>query len=263
MITSLANEKVKLARSLHRRRGREKERLFIAEGVRLCEEVLRAGIIPAFLFYTPDVAAEERVARLLEAFADLGKRGMAVSEEVMRAISDTQTPQGVLAVVPISERPPREGLLLIVDRLRDPGNLGTILRSAWAAGMGQVVTTKGTVDIYGPKVVRGAMGAHFHLSLAPDKEWKDIEPLLAERQVLLADARGEVAYHEVDWSKPSALIIGGEAEGASEGAKRLAQKRVYIPMPGRAESLNAAVAASIMLFEAARQRLSPPRANRH
>jgi TrmH family RNA methyltransferase len=254
LITSLANEKVKLARSLHRRRGREKERLFIVEGVRLCQEVLRAGVIPALLFYTPDVAAEG-VKRLLQAFADVGKRGMAVSEEVMRAISDTQTPQGVLAVVPISEKPPGEGLLLIVDRLRDPGNLGTILRSAWAAGVGQAVTTKGTVDIYSPKVVRGAMGTHFHLSLAPDKEWKEIEPLLEERQVLLADARGEVAYHEVDWSRPSALIIGGEAEGASEEAKCLAHKRVYIPMPGGAESLNAAVAASIILFEAARQQV--------
>jgi len=191
---------------------------------------------------------------LLEAFADVGKPGTAVSEEVMRAISDTQTPQGLLAVVPISEKPPKEGLLLIVDRLRDPGNLGTILRSAWAAGVGQLVTTKGTVDIYSPKVVRGAMGAHFHLSLAPDKRWEEIEPLLEGRQILLAEARGEVAYHEVDWSKPSALIIGGEAEGASEEAKRLAHKRVYIPMPGGAESLNAAVAASIIIFEAVRYR---------
>lgn len=254
MITSLANEKVKLTRSLHRRRGREKERLFIVEGARLCEEVLRAGITPAFLFYTLE-AASEGVTRLLQAFADVGRRGTAVSEEVMRAISDTQTPQGILAVVPISERPPKEGLLLIVDRLRDPGNLGTILRSAWAVGVGQVVTAKGTVDIYSPKVVRGAMGAHFHLSLAPDREWKEIETLLEGRQTLLAEARGEVAYYEVDWTLPSALIIGGEAEGASEEARRLAQKRVYIPMPGGTESLNAAVAASIILFETARQQI--------
>lgn len=253
MITSLANEKVKLARLLHRRRGREKERLFIVEGVRLCEEALRAGITPVLLFYTPDLPSVKRGQALLAAFSSLGCPGMTVSEEVMRAISDTQTPQGLLAVVPISEKPPGEGLLLIVDRLRDPGNLGTILRSAWAAGVGRVVTTKGTVDIYSPKVVRGAMGAHFHLSLAPDKEWKEIEPLLEERQVLLADARGQVAYHEVDWTLPSALIIGGEAEGASEEAKRLAQKRVYIPMPGGAESLNAAVAASVFLFEAVRR----------
>lgn len=109
--------------------------------------------------------------------------------------------------------------------------------------VGEVVTTKGTVDIYSPKVVRGAMGAHFYLSLAPDKEWEEIEPLLEGRQVLLAEAQGEVAYYEVDWTLPSALIIGGEAEGASEEAKRLAHKRVYIPMPGGAESLNAAVAA--------------------
>lgn len=259
MITSLANEKVKLARSLHRRRGREKERLFIVEGVRLCEEALRAGITPVLLFYTPDLPSVKRGQALLAAFSSLGCPGMAVSEEVMRAISDTQTPQGLLAVVPISEKPPGEGLLLILDQLRDPGNLGTILRSAWAAGVGRVVTTKGTVDIYSPKVVRGAMGAHFHLSLAPDKGWKEIEPLLEERQVLLADARGQVAYHEVDWTLPSALIIGGEAEGASEEAKRLAHKRVYIPMPGGAESLNAAVAASIILFEAARQHRSPLR----
>jgi len=253
LITSLTNEKVKLVRSLHRRRGREKERLFIAEGFRLCEEALRAGITPVLLFYTPDFASGKRGQELLRAFSSLGCPRLAVSEDVMRAISDTQTPQGVLAVVPILEKPRKEGLFLILDRLRDPGNLGTILRSAWAAGAGQVATTKGTVDIYSPKVVRGAMGAHFHLSLAPDKEWKEIEPLLEGRQILLADARGEVAYREVDWTLPSALIIGGEAEGASEEAKRLAHKTVYIPMPGGAESLNAAVAASIILFEAVRQ----------
>ena len=88
----------------------------------------------------------------------MGCLRLEVSEGVMRALSDTQTPQGILAVVPMLERPPKEGLLLILDRLRDPGNLGTILRSAWAAGVGQVVTSKGTVDIYNPKVVRGGMG---------------------------------------------------------------------------------------------------------
>jgi RNA methyltransferase, TrmH family len=137
--------------------------------------------------------------------------------------------------------------------VRDPGNLGTILRSAEAAGAGQTLLAPGTVDLYNPKVVRGAMGAHFRLPVA-SLAWPAIAERFAGRAVWLADAAGDVAHDAVDWLAPSALIVGGEAAGAGEEAAGLATGRVRIPMDGGAESLNAAMAATVLLFEIARQR---------
>jgi TrmH family RNA methyltransferase len=173
----------------------------------------------------------------------------------MKAMADTVTPQGILAVVPFVELSPpsHPSLSLVVDRLRDPGNLGTILRSAHAAGVEQVILAPKTVDPYNPKVVRGAMGAHFRLPIKV-LSWPEIADALAGVQILLADVQGEQAHYEVDWTRPSALIIGGEAYGASREAKQLATATIAIPMHGGAESLNAAVAVSVILFEAARQR---------
>jgi TrmH family RNA methyltransferase len=144
-------------------------------------------------------------------------------------------------------------LILIIDRLRDPGNLGTILRSAEAAGAGLVCLAPGTVDPYNPKVVRGAMGAHFRLPLA-NPDWPAIANRVTGRAVWLADAAGDVTYDAVDWTQPSALVVGGETTGVGREASLLATGRVSIPMATGAESLNAAMAATVLLFEAARQR---------
>jgi len=224
VITSPSNPKIQYVRALARRRTRQRERRFIAEGVRLLEEALRAGTVPALVFFTG-------------------------------SMSDTQTPQGILAVLPFPQiaPPPDPSLLLIVDGMRDPGNLGTLLRTAEAAGVQEVFLAPGTVDLYNPKVVRGAMGAHFRLPIRA-QDWAEIADAASGMQVLLADVRGEQVYDSVDWRVPSALIVGGEAEGASVRARELAVTRVSIPMRGGTESLNAAVAAAIILFEAARQR---------
>jgi TrmH family RNA methyltransferase len=176
----------------------------------------------------------------------------------MEALSDTVTPAGILAVFSMRECLPPVSLTwaLILDRLRDPGNLGTILRSASAAGVECVMTTKGTVDAYSPKVVRAGMGAHWALNLCLDQPWSQIEQALEGLQVLLAVPRDGRPYWDVDWRQPTALIIGGEAEGASAEAERPATERVTIPMRQDTESLNAAVAASVLLFEAMRQRFA-------
>jgi len=255
MITSTANEKVKYVHSLYRRRVRYRERCFVIEGVRLVEEAFRAGIVPALLFYSEGLDASPGGGELLVEARKRGRTAFAVSEKVMKALADTVSPQGVLAVVPFVELapPPSPSLVLVVDRLRDPGNLGSILRSANAAGVEQVILAPKTVDPYNPKVVRGAMGAHFWLPIVA-LSWPEVAKTLAGIQVLLADVRAERAYCEVDWTQPSALIIGGEAHGASPEAKELAAATIAIPMRGGAESLNAAVAASVILFEAARQR---------
>jgi TrmH family RNA methyltransferase len=176
-----------------------------------------------------------------------------VSNPVIAACATTQTPQGVLVVLPFPVLQSRPGMILILDGLRDPGNLGTILRSAEAAGVGQVILTPGTVDLYNPKVVRAAMGAHFRLP-AETLDWPVIADRVAGRSVWLAETEGQVGYDAVDWTKPSVLIVGGEAAGATEAAAALSTGQVSIPMSPGVESLNAAMATTVILFEAARQR---------
>jgi len=255
MITSIANEKVRYVRSLHRRPVRRRENRFIIEGLRLIEEMNEAGQEPAFVFCTEAFSTRPRGRALLEVLRASGREVLTVSDQVMRAMADTKTPQGILAVVAFPEPAPYESpLILVLDRVRDPGNLGTILRSAEAAGVGAVITIKGTVDVFSPKVVRGGMGAHFRLPILHDRKWEEIEGELRGRQLLLADPGGELPYYEVDWTQPTALIVGGEAHGPGRKARELAASAVTIPMRGGAESLNVAVATSIILFEAARQR---------
>ncbi len=222
----------------------------------MVEEAWKAGVIPALAFFTPDLSGSQRGRKLLAVIEDLPGECFVVTDKVMRALSDTVSPQGILAVVPFIELPLPENpwLVLVVDRVRNPGNLGTILRSAEAAGASQVILTPATVDVYSPKVVRGAMGAHFHLPIATGVGWSEVAEALEDRQILLAEAKGEKIYYEVDWTKPSALIVGSEAEGASQEAERLATERIVIPMQGKAESLNVAVASGVILFEATRQR---------
>jgi TrmH family RNA methyltransferase len=254
MITSIQNERVKYVRSLVRRRVRQREGRFVVEGTRLLDELVKAGIKPALVFYTAAWASTTAGQRLLPLIHTSGQEGaFPVDETVMAACADTQTPQGILAVVPFVDLKPGAGLLLILDGIRDPGNLGTTLRSAESAGVGQVLLAPGTVDLYNPKVVRGAMGAHFRLPVL-SCDWPLISQRAEGRAVWLADAAGGTNYDRVNWRQPSALIVGGEASGAGQEAARLATGRVAIPMIGGAESLNAAMATTVILFEAARQR---------
>jgi RNA methyltransferase, TrmH family len=257
MITSLANDRVKLVSALQsRRQAREKEGRFVIEGVRLAEEALRAGARVDFAFHDSRLDARGQAA--LRGLQGQGAVLLEVSPEIMAACSATETPPGLLAVLPIpdpqssiSDLQSPTAFALVVDRLADPGNLGTLLRTAAAAGLDMAYLAPGTVDAYNPKVVRGAMGAHFRLPLA-HASWREIEAALAGMRAVLAVAAGGQPYDQLDWRRPLALIVGGEARGASAEAERLAQARVTIPMPGGSESLNAAVAAGILLFEAVR-----------
>ena len=255
MITSPSNPTLKLVRALQsQRKAREKEQSFVIEGVRLVEDAIRAEAPVKLVLHTDDLDARGRAA--LNQLARLGAQVEAVSPKVMAAASDTQTPQGLLAVVAFPTFVIRHwSFALVLDRLSDPGNLGTLLRTADAAGAEAVFLAPGTVDAHNPKVVRAATGAHFHLPIT-ERTWDELAELLTQVEVWLAEARDGEPYDRVDWRAPFALIIGSEAEGPSDAARRFTPKRVQIPMPGRAESLNAAVAAGVLLFEAARQRRS-------
>ncbi len=279
MLTSLANDRVKLVRALQaQRKMREKEGRFVIEGARLVEEALRANAKFDFVFYTSD--PDDRTRGALGRLREIGATATEVSPELMKACTDTESPQGVLAVVftptPTlprrKEHPTGEGagagdLILICDRLSDPGNLGTLLRAAAAAGANAALLAPGCVDAFNPKVVRGGMGAHFRLP-AESLDWNQIAERTKGVCVRLADMEGALNHqssaishkpsairHDLaDWTLPSALIIGSEADGPSDSARALAAETVFIPMPGGTESLNAAMAGVIILFEAVRQR---------
>ncbi|MBN2502883.1 MAG: RNA methyltransferase [Anaerolineales bacterium] len=256
MITSTQNPKIKEIRGLQARsKTRRAAGAFVVEGVRLAEEALQAGWQPQLVIYTEDL--NERGLALVEAWQSQSVAVEAVSDHVMAAASDTQTPQGILLVLPMQIMPTPDQLdfALILDQMRDPGNLGTLLRTAAAAGAGAIFLPPGTVDVYAPKVIRSAMGAHFHLSIQA-LTWEAIEAQckLYSLQVFLAAAGNGTPYTQADFSQPLALLIGGEAHGAGQHAHHLATTAVHIPMPGTAESLNAAVAAAILTFEVVRQR---------
>jgi TrmH family RNA methyltransferase len=254
MITSLTNDKVKLIRALGDRKHRLKEGRFVIEGARLIDDALAANLTPDWIF-----CAERLSSRSQETLSRLKKRGVEiipVSDAVLKAGSDTETPQGLIAVLPFPRLSilPNPKMILIADSLRDPGNLGTLLRSAAASDVDVVLLSPETVDAYNPKVVRGAMGAHFRLPIR-EAEWAEIADRVQGMNVYLAAAAaGEQSYTEIDWIQPSALIVGSEASGASKAALQLAAHRIAIPLSREVESLNAAVAASVILFEAKRQR---------
>lgn len=171
-------------------------------------------------------------------------------------LADTETPQGILLVmaIPALHGDETAPFILIPDGVRDPGNLGTMLRAAWAAGVSQVLLPPGTVDYTSPKVVRAGMGAHFHLPLRR-AAWDEIRAVVVEAAVWLAEAGPGTPYDAVDWRGCIVLVVGGEAEGASpEGRALAAGRHVVVPMARGVDSLNAALASAIVLFEAARQR---------
>jgi RNA methyltransferase, TrmH family len=256
MISSSQNPKIKLARSLAgRSKGRRERQAFLAEGVRLVEEALAANWPFEFVLHTERLS--ERGAKLIEDIQERGVECDEVPSRLLASISETETSQGILAV--LKERPlplPKSAdFILVLDAIREPGNLGTLLRAAVAAGVQAALLGPETADAFSPKVVRAGMGAHFHVPIQ-SMHWAEITRLTASLglRVYLADASGSSCW-ETDLRRPLALIIGGEAEGATGPARAAANEMVSIPMPGRAESLNAAVAGSILMFEVLRQRI--------
>jgi TrmH family RNA methyltransferase len=258
MLTSTKNPRIIYLRKLQNSaRLRRQEKAFIAEGIRLVEEALNAGWRPTLLIYTEDLPV--RGMEIIREYSSLGVEAVPVASHVMQAASDTETPQGILALLPVPAHqvPEQLDFALILDGLRDPGNMGTILRTALAAGVDAVLLPPGTVDPFSPKVVRAAMGAHFKLPLL-SLTWDEITHLLASSHLscFLADAAAGTPYDRCDFTRSLALIIGGEASGAGAKAQALKPQLVHIPMAGAVESLNAAAAAAILIFETVRQRRS-------
>jgi RNA methyltransferase, TrmH family len=263
MITSSQNPKLKLIRSLM---GRAKERreanAFVVEGVRLVEEAVNAGWKFQFALYTDGLS--DRGRSLLNTLFSNQIDTEEVAGDLLQKLSDTETPQGVMAVLDYSELPLPETMdfVLIPDQIRDPGNLGTLLRSAAATGVQAILLPPETTDAFAPKVLRSGMGAHFRVPIC-SMQWDEIDQVCksanrqmsnsASLQMYIADMDGASCW-ETDLHQPLALVVGGEAEGVSESARRLSKGKISIPMAGNVESLNAGVAGSVLMFEVVRQR---------
>jgi TrmH family RNA methyltransferase len=217
---------------------------------------MRVGIPPALLFFVDQALSHARSAELLAQAERQGASLLELNPKVFATLADTVASQGMIAVIPIPRVPPPQvtSFVLVLDQLRDPGNLGTILRSAEAAGVDQIILTPGSVDPWNPKVVRSGMGAHFRLPIQAAAGWEDVSRAVGSVPLWLAEARGATSYDALDWTRPCALGVGGEAAGFSAETRRLAAGNVMIPMAGPVESLNAAMAATVLVFEVARQR---------
>lgn len=245
---------VRLLRALERRKGREEASQFVVEGERGVADALDAGVHPHAIVVRDGYRPASEAIR--DALDTAGERLWVLDAVLFDGVTDTVHPQGVLAILPLPPRralPDDASLVILLDGIRDPGNMGTLLRSSAAAGADAVVIGAGSVDVYNPKVVRAAMGAHFRIpfipigNVAPDRLGSI--PVRA-----VADAHADQDYDRIDWRQPSLIIVGSEASGPSESGRSLANTRVAIPMAGGIESLNAAVAGAVILFEIARQR---------
>lgn len=247
----------RLRRLLAEAGARRKEGLCVVEGPRLTAEALRAGrVTQAVLSAGFGEQAED--APLL---AELQERQVAilrVSARAMRSLADTGSPQGVLALAKIAGNLPKAstpGLQLALDGVQDPGNLGTLLRGAWACGASRVILGEGCADAWAPKVLRAAMGAHFYVAIEGPMALSDALVLAHQKgsKIVGADPRGAVAWRQADLSLPLVLVIGAEGPGLSQAVLDACDKRVSIDYPGSAESLNAGVTGNLLMFEALRQ----------
>jgi RNA methyltransferase, TrmH family len=256
-LTSTHNPQVKQARLLGTRKARYRERAFLVEGTRLFEDAVSFGFMPERLFYDASRLSEPLVQTIkyVAAHATIVHD---VPGTVIETLADTETPQGIIAIFRFPEVQIVLGndapLYVVADGIKDPGNLGTLMRSSAAAGAHALFVSRETVDPYSPKVIRAAMGAHFRLPLR-QLNWDAPDPLLLScGQRLAAEAGGDGSYDAVNWNIPSVLVLGSEATGISERALARVTGHVSIPLHGGVESLNAAVAGAVILFEAARQR---------
>lgn len=243
-IDSQQNVRVKQWRKLHTKKERDKSGLFMIEGFHLVEEALQAkGIVRELILQDNiDVPSKWDVSNI-ELYM--------VSEPVMKTMCETETPQGIVAICEKQELKTSftQGKYLLLDGIQDPGNLGTIIRTADAAGMDAVIVGEGTVDVYNSKVLRSTQGSIFHLPIIKG-ELEEITELMQKHHIPVYGTalHGAVAYTEVHPTTNFALVLGNEGNGVRQEILDRCDKNLYIPILGSAESLNVAVAAGILTY---------------
>ncbi len=259
MITSIQNPRIKFVRDLlAQKKQRDQAQAFVVEGVRLAEEAIAAHILTELVLYSSQIS--ERGRKIVDSLDASQTQIEEIPDQLLDRISATETSQGLIMVCKKPSDNPQKNRepFLVLDQMRDPGNLGTILRSASAFGFSSVILTPGSVDPFAPKVLRAGMGAQFKLAL----EFLDAHAIHdrckndpAEKlEIILADAKSGQSCWKTSLTQPLCLIIGSEAFGANQEIEAICDRRVLIPMQANNESLNAAMAASVLMYEIYRQR---------
>lgn len=260
MITSTSNPRVKNLVALRKKRkARDEENVFLVEGIRMFREVPVEKLREVYVsetFYKKEKTVVDQV------LAGSGIHPELLSDTVFEYVSDTKTPQGILCVIEqmsytLEEIVGRENPhLLVLDNLQDPGNLGTIIRTAEGAGVTGIILSRECVDIYNPKTIRSTMGSIYRMPFFYAQDLPEAVKVLKEHQITAYAAHldGKRSYDEEDYKKPCAFFIGNEGNGLRDEVAQAADIYIRIPMCGQVESLNAAIAASVLMFEAARQR---------
>ncbi len=260
-ITSRDNSLLQRARAV--RDGKVEKSIFV-EGLRLCEEALRSGLEIEAVICSEQIAKKDRAAELIRELEQVANKSGTVNEKLLASISYTKTPQGIIVLASrastaekeFKRRQPAKPLLIILHGINNPVNVGAIVRTAEAAGATGVITTAGTANPFSPKSLRGAMGAAFRLPFWIGGDYSQVIDWCRKQkiQTVGASTDGAESYTETDWQRPTALIMGSESHGLSTDEISVADHVVSIPMKGSTESLNVAVAAGILLYEASRQR---------
>lgn len=252
---ALTGQEIKYLLSLHNKRKRAGKKQFLLEGVRLLEEALAADYLPRALFYAPS-ETNERGQKLIRGFIARGIEAQTISARECRRLADTKSPQGIVALFDAREFNLEQQLaaqprrILVCDRIADPGNLGTLIRSAAAFNFNLVITTDGSAEIANPKTIRATMGGFFKIPMISGVNDIDLSKRLKKSgyKIYSADVRGKDIGRYAPRADKAALVIGSEAAGSGHILADGADYRIKIPMSKNMESLNAAVAGSILMF---------------
>ncbi|MBN2413868.1 RNA methyltransferase [candidate division KSB1 bacterium] len=249
----LSQNQYKYIRSLQFKKGRDRENRFLVEGIRLCEEAINSDYQINSLIIAENLRESERILQYVDKIKKQQLPIYITDEKKFKTLADTQTPQGIACIVTKKERPidlSSSSLLLALDAIRDPGNLGTIIRTAEWFGIDGIFSGVDTVDIYNPKVIRSTMGAFFHVPVKENVILPDeLNVLKKNNYKIIGTVReGGIPLEQFKKKEKTVLLIGSEAQGLNPGLKKIIDMNITISGKGKSESLNAAIAAGITLY---------------
>lgn len=261
MITSYSNKLIKEIRKLNKKKYRNKKKLFFIEGIRIIEDSFKSNCDIQYIIYSNKLYNTSRGRELINKIKESNIECYEVENNLIKEISDTENPQGIIAVLKMKENSLQElkeenNFIVFLDRIQDPGNMGTIIRSADALGVDGIIINKGCVDIYNPKVLRATMGSVFNIPIIYSEDGtKTLLEFKNKGTNIFVTSLDSAEYcYDTDFEKDNILVIGNEGNGVSQEILDLSDKNIKIPIKGKAESLNAAIASSIIMYEGLRQR---------
>ncbi len=262
VITSASNHIIKDAKSLHKKKDRWDKKRFFIEGVRAVEESISSDADIDYIIYSEMLFNVKGGSELYDKIISKNYKVYHISDKLFQDISDTESPQGVFASVKFNLHnvekalADKDNFFILLDRVQDPGNMGTIIRTADAFGSNGIIVTNGCVDVFNPKTIRSTMGSIFHIPLL---YYNDIDEAINDLKnnnvhIISTALKSSNYCYNVDFNTDFALVIGNEASGVSENIINASDSLIKIPMQGKAESLNAAIASAVIMYEVLRQR---------